>query len=1027
MKKTICNALTLVFTLTALALPAAAAEKAAPVVIENTWKAEPGDAIGIYGANFSNSEAEARVLLAPMSEYSEDNAFELYDLKILSSDDGVLTAELPKTMSKDNYIGYVKLGESVSTPFYINTPEIDWISEPEICKGQTARIFGRNFLNPKTGDADGAKLYLCSTDAEQVLEAEIKSATEYTVDFVIPSGVTEGKSYIVKYNNGACEYGLSGLKTSEAVPCVSDAQMTELKEMYGVEVAWASNLNLKDVFNVKDYGATGDGDTDDLSAVNSALAAAEANGGGIVYLPAGEYNITSLTDALKIPDKVIIAGEGTDKTVINTDKRISFSENYGGITRLTIKSDKVRAADNTDRLITGIVGWLLYTNNPNICFFAKDMDMKIADGSALRSSGAHHLIIEDCGFDVTHYGPALGWPVGTAPFKSRFVRNYIRNTQRPLLMFGDYTWASDNEMLGENPEQLYEKTNGQVISIEHRITDMWGDNIYFGDNNISGLIGDARADYDDGCGEGICNQQNGRIAVGSAVGAEGNILDTGLDLNAILSGTDSGVGENGKKLIGAKVAVLSGEGKGQIRTVTAIDGSKAILDSKWEVVPKKGDAFTIDCGIPERNIIVNNEITAEVRKAAIMFYCKSANNIIAGNTATSSGGIWFGELQKASQTRTATSYFNYVGDNNLSGGVKDKAGGARDNALSIGPGDDDGVLITVDVSLPKHTSYYGNMYKDNTLNGTGPNVQPSDDYNAKFMSYNGIVVTTPSAASSDYADGTIVSGNTVTNSINGVLVSSLANNTLIYRNNFSGNKNDYNDVLSRNTVIVTGDDAHAEAVRINSSEAGIAAAANLEKNPQTKSEDKPVLENSYTDIDEHWAKENILLLSSLGILNGYEDNTFRPNESITRAEFISLVQRCSGLQLEGYKYQGLFNDVSKSSWYGTTMEKAFLLGFIDKNMVDGWKLYPEKKITREEMVSVVVAGLEAKDLTLEEREINGFKDSESVTPWAESSMRKAYNAQIITGNDKNELNPVISSTRAEAVVVLERMLILLNN
>ena len=79
------------------------------------------------------------------------------------------------------------------------------------------------------------------------------------------------------------------------------------------------------------------------------------------------------------------------------------------------------------------------------------------------------------------------------------------------------------------------------------------------------------------------------------------------------------------------------------------------------------------------------------------------------------------------------------------------------------------------------------------------------------------------------------------------------------------------------------------------------------------------------------------------------------------------------------------------------------------------------------MVSVVVAGLEAKDLTLEEREINGFKDSESVTPWAESSMRKAYNAQIITGNDKNELNPVISSTRAEAVVVLERMLILLNN
>lgn len=64
---------------------------------------------------------------------------------------------------------------------------------------------------------------------------------------------------------------------------------------------------LRDFTSVKDYGATGDGTTDDTAAIQQTIDAVETNGGGAVYIPAGTYKITS---TLTIPLKVSIFGEG---------------------------------------------------------------------------------------------------------------------------------------------------------------------------------------------------------------------------------------------------------------------------------------------------------------------------------------------------------------------------------------------------------------------------------------------------------------------------------------------------------------------------------------------------------------------------------------------------------------------------------------------------------------------------------------------------------------------------------------------
>ena len=72
-----------------------------------------------------------------------------------------------------------------------------------------------------------------------------------------------------------------------------------------------------------------------------------------------------------------------------------------------------------------------------------------------------------------------------------------------------------------------------------------------------------------------------------------------------------------------------------------------------------------------------------------------------------SGGIWFGQAQVAETDRFGMSYFNVVEGNQLSGGIKEKPNGDRDNTLTIGLGDDGGCGVAEDANLRELTAYYG--------------------------------------------------------------------------------------------------------------------------------------------------------------------------------------------------------------------------------------------------------------------------------------------------------------------------------
>ena len=95
------------------------------------------------------------------------------------------------------------------------------------------------------------------------------------------------------------------------------------------------NIAAVDWFNVKDYGATGNGSANDRDAIQAAIDAANTAGGGIVYLPAGNYRICS---KLHMHSYVSLIGAGVDITKIAPSVGFS-SDNTGSSGKTTVSSD----------------------------------------------------------------------------------------------------------------------------------------------------------------------------------------------------------------------------------------------------------------------------------------------------------------------------------------------------------------------------------------------------------------------------------------------------------------------------------------------------------------------------------------------------------------------------------------------------------------------------------------------------------------------------------------------------------------
>ncbi len=150
--------------------------------------------------------------------------------------------------------------------------------------------------------------------------------------------------------------------------------------------------------------------------------------------------------------------------------------------------------------------------------------------------------------------------------------------------------------------------------------------------------------------------------------------------------------------------------------------------------------------------------------------------------------------------------------------------------------------------------------------------------------------------------------------------------------------------------------------------------------------------NSYTDVAAgSWYNNAVSTLSAMGVLGGYEDGSFRPNASITRAEFAKIA--VSFFELEGLDCENPFLDVAPGAWYAESVAAAAEIGLIEG--YEGGLFRPDAPITRAEACTIVnrtlgraphAAGL------LPESEMNLWPDNMDASAWYYAQIQEATNS-----------------------------------
>lgn len=184
-----------------------------------------------------------------------------------------------------------------------------------------------------------------------------------------------------------------------------------------------------------------------------------------------------------------------------------------------------------------------------------------------------------------------------------------------------------------------------------------------------------------------------------------------------------------------------------------------------------------------------------------------------------------------------------------------------------------------------------------------------------------------------------------------------------------------------------------------------------QKNTEKQTVETKSSSSSFPDTEKHWAKNWIDKAVKLGFVTGYVDGTFKPDRTITRAEFSKLIN--NALHTEK-KAELNFTDVSKNQWYYEEVRKSVASGFFSGYENNTFR--PDNPIKREEVAKVVssamtTGGVEGEGATL-------LSDYSSIQDWAKPSVNAAYNKGYILGYPEGVYRPSKALTRAEAVKII---------
>ncbi len=181
----------------------------------------------------------------------------------------------------------------------------------------------------------------------------------------------------------------------------------------------------------------------------------------------------------------------------------------------------------------------------------------------------------------------------------------------------------------------------------------------------------------------------------------------------------------------------------------------------------------------------------------------------------------------------------------------------------------------------------------------------------------------------------------------------------------------------------------------------------------------------FSDIQNHWARLFIEALAQRGIVSGFPDGTFRPNNSMTRAEFAAILSKAFAKSAK--RQYDPFVDVPATNWAAGVIQKAYETGFIsgfpDK------RFRPGDRISKVQVLVSLVSGLEIAskvkaDLVTVLPHL--YKDSAAIPDYARDDVAVATRAKLVVNYPHVTIfGPNVAATRADVAATVYQALVYL--
>ena len=173
---------------------------------------------------------------------------------------------------------------------------------------------------------------------------------------------------------------------------------------------------------------------------------------------------------------------------------------------------------------------------------------------------------------------------------------------------------------------------------------------------------------------------------------------------------------------------------------------------------------------------------------------------------------------------------------------------------------------------------------------------------------------------------------------------------------------------------------------------------------------------TFSDVaDSAWYREAVGFAVSHELFNGVSDTEFAPTKSMTRGMFVTVLARLA--DQEDYSGNAEFTDVASDAWYAAGVAWASSKGIVS-GYGDG-KFGPNDEVTREQMALIMYNFTKAMGYDITgSASLDKFSDSASVHSWAADAMKWAAGTGIMSGNTDGTLNPRGTATRAQVATIM---------